>query len=128
MSNSSTPISRPRRGGQPGNRNALKHGLYARHFPKEIRKKFVKWDLDDFGAEIQLLRMSLDNLIQSILTPDLDAELRVKLVNAVSVSVRALVGASRQHLLFHSSDNPVLVAWLDTLADHDFFVDTEPEA
>jgi len=113
------------RGAQPGNLNALKHGLYARHYPDEVRDVFVRWDLSDFAAEVQALRVSIDKLVQSILAPNTDPEAVAKKVFAMSAAVSALLKASRQHILFNSTDSPPLMAWLDTLYEHDFFQDGE---
>ncbi len=57
-----SPLHRRKGGGQPGNRNALKHALYAQYFPDEMKKTFVKWDTTDYVGEIQLLRASMDRM------------------------------------------------------------------
>jgi hypothetical protein len=119
-------MSNRKGGGQPGNRNALKHALYAKHYPDETKKVLAKWGLDDYAAEVQLLRVSLDKLTQDIFSSTADASERIKIVFAISSAVDSLVNASKQHLLFNSSDNPVMVAWTDTLLDHEFFNGDQP--
>lgn len=108
-----------------GNRNALKHGLYARHYPDEVKKKLLHWEVDDFIAEIQLLRVSMDRIAGRILLPTTDDDLIIKQNNSLSGSVCSLVRASSQHVLFNSKESPVLVAWFDTLNTHEFFIDGE---
>jgi hypothetical protein len=112
-------------GGQPGNRNALKHALYAKHYPDETRKVLAKWELSDYAAEIQLLRVTLDKLAQDVLAPNPDSDRLIKQVTAMSIAVDSLVNASKQHMLFNSADSPTMVAWTDTLLDHEFFKDGE---
>ena len=120
-------MTTPRRSGaQPGNRNALKHALYARHYPDETRKVLAKWDLSDYAAEIQLLRVSLDKLAQAVLAPSPDPDRLTRQVSAMSTAVASLVHASTQHMLFNSTDNPIMVAWTDTLQDHEFFPGGDP--
>jgi hypothetical protein len=109
-----------------GNQNALKHGLYARHFPEQIKKSFLRWDLDDYAAEIQLLRYALDKLASCLSSENVDEELLVKVNIAMAHVVSSLVRASRQHILFNAEDNPILVAWFDVCAGHDFLLDGTP--
>jgi hypothetical protein len=121
------PLASSRKpGAQPGNRNALKHGLYARHFPDEFKKKFVKWNLDDFAAEIQALRVSIDKCVEFILTPGSDHTEITKKTSAMAAAISTLVNTSRQHILFNSSDNPQMIAWLDTTRENNFFQDGDP--
>jgi hypothetical protein len=115
-----------KRGSQPGNKNALRHALYARHFPDETRKVLANWELSDYAAEIQLLRVSLDTLARDVLAPGADPDRLIKQVAAMSTAIDSLVNASRQHVLFNSSDSPIMIAWTDTLLDHEFFPDGEP--
>jgi len=110
------------------NRNALKHGLYARHYPGEIKKNLLRWELDDFAAEIQLLRVTNERLLACLLTPMLDPETIARLGGAISHSVTSIVRASRQHVLFNSRENPVLVAWFDTVSAGEFFIAGDPPA
>jgi hypothetical protein len=120
------PPSSRKRGAPQGNRNALKHGLYARHFPYEFKKIFLKWGLTDYAAEVQALRVSIDKLVEFILTPGADSDAITRKTLAMAVAVSALVNTSRQHSLFNSNDTPVHVSWLDTTHENDFFQDGNP--
>jgi hypothetical protein len=115
-----------REGGQPGNKNALKHGIYARHYPEEVKKAFKKWDLGDFAAEIQLLRVAMDKMAEAILAPGADRDAISKEVNAIAHGVDTLVKAATQQMQFNSRDDPVLVAWNDILNEEEFFQDGVP--
>jgi hypothetical protein len=52
-----------RRGGQPGNHNALKHGFYSRAFHKVDLTDLDASDLSGLLDEIKLLRVSLRQLV-----------------------------------------------------------------
>jgi hypothetical protein len=112
-----------REGGQPGNRSALKHGIYARHYPEEVKKAFKKWDLGDFAAEIQLLRVANDKMTQVLLAPGNDDDVTIKLSHAIAYTVDSLVKAATKQMQFNSSDDPVLVAWADVQDEEEFFED-----
>ena len=46
-----------------GNRDARKHGLYARHYPNDIKKNLLRSEVGvDFSPLIQLLRVSMDRI------------------------------------------------------------------
>jgi len=51
------------RGGQPGNTNALKHGLYATALPTQYRRKLPPSTAGSVQAEIDLLRLLLANTL-----------------------------------------------------------------
>jgi hypothetical protein len=115
-----------REGGQPGNRNALKHGIYARHYPEEVKKAFKKWDLSDFGAEIQLLRVAMDKMAEAILAPGAERDAISKQVNALAHGVDSLIKAATQQMQFNLRDDPALEAWNDILHEEEFFKDGVP--
>ena len=53
-----------KRGGQPGNQNARKHGLFSKHFtPDQAKQIEDAGDLKDLGPEIALLRIKLNTLL-----------------------------------------------------------------
>jgi hypothetical protein len=55
-----------RRGAQPGNKNALRHGFYSRQFKAEEIKRLDEQDPTDVKAEIELLRVVLDRLTDQL--------------------------------------------------------------
>lgn len=70
-----TPHKR-RRGAQPSNTNALKHGLYARVLPAIQQAHFIiaeTMDPKDLQHEIEILRVVLAELIRQQTTGDGDA-------------------------------------------------------
>jgi hypothetical protein len=54
-----------RRGGQPGNRNAVKHGFYSSYLtPREVRELFKVLDRENIDYEVALLRIKLKNALR----------------------------------------------------------------
>ena len=61
------PKSARPKGAQPGNRNALRHGFYQKHFTAEENKRLDgTTDGLDILAEINLLRTMIDRLAEQI--------------------------------------------------------------
>ncbi len=62
-----------RRGGQPGNHNRLKHGLYARQLPLEQELRLEALGLDRHHLTIALARARLNRLlVKQAAAPDRD--------------------------------------------------------
>lgn len=60
------PKSARKPGAQPNNKNALKHGFYAKQFNAEEIKRLEIQDNFDILAEINLIRVQIDRLTQQI--------------------------------------------------------------
>ncbi len=74
------PLPR-RRGGQPGNRNARKHGFYASALSPEQQESLEDAAaLKDLQSEIALMRVKLSDLTGN---PNASYELTLKAVNVV---------------------------------------------
>jgi hypothetical protein len=56
-------VSNRKRGGQPGNLNALKHGFYSKHFQKSELKDLE--EIGDLQEEIQMLRVVTRRLLEA---------------------------------------------------------------
>jgi len=115
-----------RGGGQKGNKNAIKHGMYARYYDEEFKTLVVKWPYDNFIDLIQLQRNSLVRAAERIQKSDLDTPGIVALINAIAVQVTAITSAVARHSLMNEPDHPVLVAWNDVSHEQEFFFDGEP--
>ena len=73
---------KPKRGAQPGNQNARKHGFYSKHFtPDQMKQLEDADDLKDLGPEIALLRVKLNTLLDD---PDVSTELILRAVNSLA--------------------------------------------
>ena len=51
-------------GAPKGNTNALKHGLYAKHFSPEEQTRLRKMSPEDYRHEIAMMRLAVSNLFQ----------------------------------------------------------------
>jgi hypothetical protein len=98
-----------RRGGQPRNINARKHGFYSRHFKDRERKLLESLDPADISAEIELIRVTcarfLSSWNQSNGASDYEASLTaLRAVNLSSQTIamllraQAITGAPREEL------------------------------
>ena len=56
-------MERRKRGGQPGNLNALKHGFYSKHYQKSELKDLE--EIGDLQEEIQMLRVVTRRLLEA---------------------------------------------------------------
>jgi hypothetical protein len=129
MTSQQPPPPRPKRkiGGQPGNRNALKHALYARYFPEEMKKTFVKWETTDYIGEIQLLRASMDRMAAVLLVQDeISVDQKVAMVNGICRASSTLSLLVKRNRALNLHDDPVYTAWDDTTHDLPFFIDGKP--
>lgn len=78
-----------KRGAQPGNQNALKHGFYSSRF-----KKIELDDLDVVNAgvqdEIALLRISIRRLFEYVTDEAVDVETWIKYLSTISAALARL--------------------------------------
>jgi hypothetical protein len=122
-----TPKSRSKGGAPPGNRNALKHALYAKYYPEETKKTLLNWDVKDHIGEAHLLRAGMDKLAEALLmqkdVPDAE---KVAMLNAIAraSSSFSLLVSRYSHL--NPIEDPVYIAWDDITHEREFFNDGEP--
>ena len=84
------PSPSPRkRGGQPGNRNAFRHGFYSRSWKYRDLKGLDQIDPVGLADEIVLLRVCIRRLAESI-TPDLPPDQQIRFVRTLSQAAHAL--------------------------------------
>jgi hypothetical protein len=114
-------------GAQPGNRNALKHALYARYFPEEMKKTFVEWETTDYIGEIQLLRASMDKMASLLLIQnDLPVAQKVAMINGICRASSTLSLLVQRNRALNLHNDPVYTAWDDTTRELSFFADGKP--
>jgi len=124
MTTSSKP---PRKfGGQPGNRNALKHALYARLYSPETKDTLLGWDMKDFIAEAQLLRVSIEKVASVLLSEDVPLEQIAAMQNSLSNACKTITLLIQRYMLVNTGDDPIYLAWTDTTHEREFFSDGEP--
>ncbi len=103
-----------RAGGQSGNANALKHGLYARHFTPEERRLMDCLPPLEATQEIHLLRLTLDRILTLIETCQ-DEDRRVKLYNSLYLGAQRLITALRTQTILGGEDKELLTAFWDAM-------------
>jgi hypothetical protein len=129
MTSKPSPTPRPRRkhGGQPCNRNALKHALYAKYYPEETKNILLKWDVKDYIGEVHLLRASMDKLAEVLLVQkDIPAIEKVAMLNGIVRASNTVSLLVHRHNLLNTHDDPIYIAWDDTTRERDFFTDGKP--
>lgn len=60
------PPGKRRQGGQPGNKNAEKHGFYSKQFTAEQQERLKDSDRTSLESEIDLLRVCMDRLYRQL--------------------------------------------------------------
>ena len=71
-----------KRGGQPGNQNARKHGYYSRHFTPEEMEQLEEINYHKgLDPEIALLRVKLNNMLDN---PETSPELLIRAINSLA--------------------------------------------
>ncbi len=69
-SSSDSPKPHRRRGGQPGNHNALTHGFYSRYFTQVDVKDLGQYAFSGLDDEVALIRIYIRHLIELGSRPD----------------------------------------------------------
>ena len=133
-------------GAPKGNTNALKHGLYAKHFTAEEQGWLRRMAPDDYRPEIHLMRKAVKNvfdiqvrihaLVDSMPSSNdpKDFEALAKITNSLALAMAALNTTARTQALFSGTDeglNDPLDEALDGMAiflDDRYLVETDGEA
>jgi hypothetical protein len=93
-----TRCNMPRKpGGQPGNRNAFKHGFYSKYFNAFESRALSKIPLTDMAGEIGLLRVNVDRFMQAYTASleELDFENRLAGLRAITLAVGRIAALQR---------------------------------
>jgi hypothetical protein len=111
-------------GAPKGNTNALKHGLYARHFLDDQRTGLKRMEWDDFRHEEFLHRVIAEGIFEilnDLLTgykPDIDQV--IKLANSLAICTLAAGTHARTHACLNGSAVPLDEAFSGALDDVPF--------
>ena len=113
MSTPPSPSSSRRRGGQPGNQNALKHGFYSRYFNTVDRQDLENYSFSGLHDEIVLVRIYIRNLVEMATHPDCpyDALVILRALSAACSNLTRLL--KTQKLVFEKSEESSLREMLD---------------
>jgi hypothetical protein len=94
-------MKKPKRGAQPGNHNAIKHGYYSSIFKATERRLLDQLPLTDLSAEIELIRVTNKRFLQALSASkdDLDFETQLTTLRAVNLSAHSIATLLRAHVL-----------------------------
>ena len=103
-------------GAPKGNRNALKHGLYAKHYTAEELERLRKMRPDNYEPELGMIRTAVNNVFEiQVYIKKLAAEAMrtgqpvevealAKITNSLSLALTALNTTARTQALFSGKD------------------------
>ena len=112
-------MTKRKRGAQPGNTNALKHGLYAQHFTKAQRLKLKRMPAADLTFEIAALRTVAEEILAALKQNNADPDVLAKLANSLTNAMTTIAHLSRTHALLSGGDNALAAAIEEALNDFD---------
>lgn len=116
-------------GAQPGNKNALRHGFYAKRFTTDEKQRLEGTETADVESEIALLRVCIDRLYEQL---DFDSvylsnkdggqsEIRddhyLKQLNTLGLMTQSLSGLTRTHYLIKGKGGDVADAIMHALEE-----------
>ena len=122
-------------GAPKGNSNALKHGLYAKHFNPEEVTELRRMSPDDYRHEIALMRVAVRNVfnIQKSLYEKMagmqgDEKTKIveelaKITNSLATAVTALSTLGRTHAWLSGNDEEANDAFQEALNSLPIFLD-----
>jgi len=86
-----------KRGGQPNNRNAFKHGFYTKHFIEVEKRTLEEIPLSDLTPEIDLMRVSIERFMEvyTASLPQLDYEKRLAGLRAITIAAGRIASLER---------------------------------
>jgi len=119
------PPAKPRRGAQPGNSNAYKHGFYSSRLPPADLQSAEKHRTDDLQADIDMVTVSIDNFLRSGLDPN-ERTWEKSLLQLRAVTLAVTAKASLLRIQSNMQTKLAAVketgAWLESILSED-----EPE-
>jgi len=104
-------------GAPKGNRNALKHGLYAKHYTTEELARLRKMKPDNYEPELGMIRnvvnnvFEIHNYIKKMMEEAMrsgqpvEVEALAKITNSLSTALTALNTTARTQALFSGTDS-----------------------
>lgn len=122
-------------GAPKGNKNALKHGLYAKEISEEDQKELRKMPPKDFEHEIRMMRVAIKNTFE--LQMELREEIRSqkgkarlekiealgRITNSLAAAVAGLSTLARTHALINGRDESINNPLTEALMQLPIFLD-----
>ena len=97
-----------------GNKNALKHGLYARHYTEAEQLLLNGIPSLEALDEIDMLRSTLDHILVRIEECE-DEDRRVRLYNSLFTGTQRLLTAMRTHTILVGDNQELLTTFWDAI-------------
>ena len=106
-------------GGQPGNKNAEKHGFYSRRFTAEETSKLNARDRDRYSLddEIDLLTVYLDRIAKLVTAEKAISEQDLKTLNTLALMAQGKSTLIRTHYLVKGKGGLVEQTILEALEE-----------
>lgn len=107
------PKTKPRKkpgkkpGAQPGNKNALRHGFYAKNFTKDENERLDLTDKIDVTSEIALIRVCIDRLKDHLSLDKKPDDETLKALNTLSLMTQSISTLTRTHYLIRGRSGDV---------------------
>lgn len=100
----STLVGKRKRGGQPGNHNAIQHGFYSDQFKQTERLKLAQVQNADLSNEIELIRVQIRRYLEAenMELNGIDFETRLQALRAVSLAAESLTRLIRTQALLNN--------------------------
>lgn len=121
------PKSGKKPGAQPKNKNALKHGYYAKQFSPDEKARLNGADNLDVLAEINLIRVQIDRLTEQISFDEImrvdqnGSEFRdshyLQQLNTLSAMTGSMATLVRTHYLTHGKSGDIQTSILTALEE-----------
>lgn len=92
--------------GKRGNTNAVKHGIYVKHFNEQDIKDLRKMPFDDLRQEIAYLRVSLDRLA-ALIKNTTDDDAKARYYNVATNTAQAIGTLIRTHSILAGTYTPL---------------------
>ncbi|MEW6028352.1 MAG: hypothetical protein ACOYZ8_10695 [Chloroflexota bacterium] len=86
-----------KRGGQPNNKNAYKHGFYSKHFSNFESGALSEIPITDVSGEIDTLRVAIERVMESYTASlkDMGIEKRLACLNGLAAAAGSIGGLTR---------------------------------
>ena len=114
-------------GAQPGNKNAMRHGFYAKRFTADEQTRLDTTDATDVQSEIALIRVCIDRLTQElsfkiVSVADTQGNTTrddhyLKQLNTLGLMTQSLSTLTRTHYLTHGKGGDVADAIMHALEE-----------
>jgi hypothetical protein len=93
-----------KRGAQPGNKNAFRHGFYSEQFKQAERLKLCQIENTDLTGEIEVVRVQILRYLEAetVASSQIDYETRLQALRTVSLAAESLTRLIRTQVILNS--------------------------